>query len=75
MSYYINILKIIFDTRQQIDFFLNLSISVDNKCKWQILSLIYPYTSPELPPTYIYTELAPKLTATASVAAVGRALV
>ena len=29
---------------------------------------MYPYTSPALPPTYIYTELAPKLTVTASVA-------
>ena len=48
---------------------INLS-TVDNKCKCQILSLIYmyPYTSPALPPAYIYTELAPKLTATAPVA-------
>ena len=28
-------------------------LSVNNECKCQILSLIYPYTSPALPPTYI----------------------
>ena len=33
-----------------------------------MLSLIYPYTSPALPPLYIYIELAPKLTETASAA-------
>ena len=43
---------------------------ISNLPYWHILSLIYPHTSPALPPIYIYiyTELAPKLTATASVA-------
>ena len=50
------------------------NLSVDNESKCQILSLIYPYTSPALPHIYIiyiiylYTELAPKYTATASIA-------
>ena len=37
-------------------------IYTDKECKWQILLLIYPYTSPALPShQYIYTELAPKV--------------
>ena len=55
------------------------NLSVDNECKCQILSLIYPYTSQALHIyniyiyyiyiyIYIYTELTPKVTATASVA-------
>ena len=48
------------------------NLSVDNECKCQILSL-YLYTSPALPHIYIYiiyiyTELAPKYTAKASIA-------
>ena len=41
------------------------NLSVDNECKCKILCLIYPYTSLAI---YIHTELAPKLTATASAA-------
>ena len=55
--------------------FLNITLNfiyTDNECKWQILLLVYPYTSPALELyiyIYIYTELAPKLpAATASVA-------
>ena len=33
-------------------FFSSVSLSVNNECKCQILSLIYPYTSPALPPVY-----------------------
>ena len=60
-----NLTKLIMDKTTQ----LCLS-STDNECKCQILLLIYPYTLRHyhLINIYIYTELAPKLSATASVA-------